>query len=38
MVVHPLNYWYGGITEEAIDEILDSLESGEPTTKYLISE
>ena len=38
MVVHPNNYWYGGVTEEAIDEILDALEVGKPVEKYLISE
>ena len=39
MVVHPCNYWYGGITEEAIDEILDALESdGGSVAKYLIAE
>jgi len=38
MVIYPQNNWYGGLSEEAIDEILDSLESGEPVAKYLISE
>jgi (2Fe-2S) ferredoxin len=38
MVVHPNNYWYGGITEDAIDEILDALENNEPAEKYLITD
>jgi (2Fe-2S) ferredoxin len=38
MVVHPNNYWYGGITEDAIDEILDALENNEPAEKYLIAD
>ena len=38
MVVHPNNYWYGGINEEKIDEILDALEEGEAVEDYLISE
>lgn len=38
VVVYPQNWWYGNINEEAVDEILDSLESGQPAEKYLISE
>lgn len=39
IVVQPNNFWYGRVsTEEAIDEILDSLEEGEACAKYLISE
>lgn len=38
MVIHPQNLWYGGITEERIDEILDALEEGEAVEEYLISE
>ncbi len=38
MVVYPQNFWYGNLTEDAIDEILDSLENGEAAEKYLISE
>lgn len=39
MVIHPNNEWYGKVdSEEAIDEILDALEEGEPCEKYLISE
>lgn len=37
MVIHPNNFWYGKVeTEEAIDEILDSLEEGEICEKYSI--
>lgn len=39
MVVHPNNEWYGKVdSEEAIDEILDGIEEGEPAADYLISE
>lgn len=39
LVVHPNNFWYGGIqTEEQVDEILDALEQGESVDKYLIAE
>jgi (2Fe-2S) ferredoxin len=38
MVVHPNNYWFGAITEESIDEILDALENNEPAQKYMIAD
>jgi (2Fe-2S) ferredoxin len=38
MVIQPNNYWYGGVTQDAIDEILDALQEGKPAEKYLISE
>lgn len=38
MVVHPNNYWYGSVTKEAIDEILDALENNTSEPKYLISD
>ncbi|WP_075591425.1 (2Fe-2S) ferredoxin domain-containing protein [Labilibacter marinus] len=38
MVIHPNNLWYGEITEEKIDEILDALEEGEAVEEYLISD
>lgn len=38
MVIQPQNLWYGGITEERIDEILDALEDGESVEEYLIAE
>ena len=38
MVVHPNNFWYGGVTEDAIDEILDALENDELVQKYSIAD
>ena len=38
MVVHPNNFWYGGVTEERIDEILDALEEGEAVEEFLITD
>lgn len=39
MVVHPNNYWYGGVdSEDKIDEILDALEEGEAAEDYLITD
>ena len=39
MVVHPNNYWYGGVeSEEAVDEVLDALEEGDAAEEYLISD
>lgn len=37
LVIYPQNFWYGGVTTDAITEILDALEAGEPCAKYLIS-
>lgn len=38
MVVYPQGYWYRGVSsEEAVDEILDSLENGGPAKKYLLT-
>jgi (2Fe-2S) ferredoxin len=36
MVIYPEGYWYGGLNEGVIDEILDALETGEPVEKYLL--
>jgi (2Fe-2S) ferredoxin len=36
MVIYPEGYWYGGLTESIIDEILDALETGEAAEKYLL--
>jgi (2Fe-2S) ferredoxin len=39
MVIHPNNYWYGGVKSESIiDEILDALEEGECCEKYSIAD
>jgi len=38
MVVQPQNWWFKGVdSEEAIDAILDGLESGEPPEEYLLA-
>ena len=36
MVVYPAGWWYGEVTEEKLDEILDKLEEGEPVDEYLL--
>lgn len=39
MVIHPNNFWYGGVESEAvIDEILDALEENELCEKYSIAD
>lgn len=38
MVVHPNNFWYGNISEDVIDEILDALENNELVEKYSIAD
>lgn len=38
MVVYPENYWYGEVTEEKIDEILETLSNGQAAQDYLISD
>jgi (2Fe-2S) ferredoxin len=35
--VQPNNYWYGGVNEGRIDEILDALEEGKAVDEYLIT-
>lgn len=37
MVIQPNNYWYGGVTEDRLEEILDALEEGNSVEKYLIA-
>jgi (2Fe-2S) ferredoxin len=37
MMIYPDNYWYGEVDEEAIDEILDALEEGQPGKEYLFA-
>jgi (2Fe-2S) ferredoxin len=38
IVIYPENWWYGNVEgNSALDEILDALESGNVTDKYLIS-
>ena len=36
MLIYPDNYWYGEVTEEIVDEILDALEEGRIAEKNLI--
>jgi (2Fe-2S) ferredoxin len=37
VVVYPENWWFGHIdSEEAIDEVIDSIEKGSPSPKYAI--
>lgn len=36
LVVYPHNFWYGGVNEAVIDEILDALEDGEAASAHLI--
>jgi (2Fe-2S) ferredoxin len=38
LVVYPENWWFGHIDgEEAIDAVLDSVESGTPAADYIIT-
>lgn len=36
MVIYPMGWWYGDITEKKIDEILDALEDETPMEEYLL--
>ncbi|MHB9035801.1 MAG: (2Fe-2S) ferredoxin domain-containing protein [Armatimonadota bacterium] len=36
MVIYPEGYWYGKLTEESIDDILDALEEGRAVENLLI--
>ncbi|MDR2764647.1 MAG: (2Fe-2S) ferredoxin domain-containing protein [Tannerella sp.] len=37
VVIQPNNYWYGFVTEDKLDRILDALEAGEAVKEYLIA-
>jgi (2Fe-2S) ferredoxin len=37
MAIYPEGYWYGGVDEDRLEEILDALESGKPLTDYLLA-
>lgn len=37
MIVYPGGWWYGGVDEDKIDEILDALEEGEPCEDHLLN-
>jgi (2Fe-2S) ferredoxin len=36
LMVYPDNYWYGGVDEDVVDEILDALEEDQPAEEYLL--
>ena len=36
MVVYPQGYWYGNVTEDAIDQILDELADGQAAEQHLL--
>jgi len=37
MVVYPQGWWYPGVNEDKIDQILDALEDGEPVESLVMS-
>lgn len=37
MVVYPGGWWYGEVTEDKLDAILDALEQNQPATEHLIT-
>ena len=37
LVVYPQQWWYHGVTEDKIDQILDALEAGEPVGELLLA-
>jgi (2Fe-2S) ferredoxin len=37
VAIQPCNYWYGGVTKDKLDEILDALEEGKAVEEYLIA-
>ncbi len=36
MVVYPEGWWYGDLSEDRVEEILDGIENGTPVTEYLL--
>jgi (2Fe-2S) ferredoxin len=36
LAVYPAGHWYGGVTEQAVDAILDALEAGGVAQEYLL--
>lgn len=38
VVIQPNNFWYGGVTEDKLDEILDALEEDKAVNEYLITD
>ena len=37
MVIYPQGWWYGELNEDKLDQILDSLEEGEPVEDLLMA-
>ncbi len=37
MVVYPEGSWYGEVTQDKVDEILDAMEEGQPAESLLIA-
>ena len=37
MVVYPQGWWYGEVTEDRLDEILDALEDNQAVEEYLVA-
>jgi (2Fe-2S) ferredoxin len=37
MVVYPEGSWYGAMTEEKVDQILDAMQEGKPATDLLMA-
>jgi (2Fe-2S) ferredoxin len=36
VIIQPNNYWYGGVTKEKLDEILDALEEDKEVADYTL--
>lgn len=37
LIVYPEGWWYGKITEDAVDAILDALAEGKPAAAHLVA-
>ena len=37
MVIYPQNWWYGNVSEDNLDDIMDALEEGEAYEELLIT-
>jgi (2Fe-2S) ferredoxin len=37
LIVYPEGWWYGKVTEDVCDEILDALADGKPATAHLVA-
>lgn len=37
LVVYPNQWWYHGLTEDKVDQILDALEEGQPVPELLLA-